>query len=390
MILLATLLLTTSTPIENAGVLRPFFAKLDSGHPVHIIQIGDSHTAGDAVTQGLRSRMQTRFGHGGRGVMAAGRPYAGFVSHGVTTRQSAGWAVKSLFGPSWQAAGPMLGLTGFTQSSAKAGEWVALASDTVDQGFSRVTLCGLTGPGAGAVQLLAGNDSIRWSFVAPKAGAKCFNHRQTAAAIQASITTLSDQPVNLTSFATFRSGGVTLSNLGVSGAQLLQFGRADNDVLATEIEAYAPDLIILAFGTNEAFSPRLDPDAVAATVRMQAQRLRRFSNAPILLLGAPDALTRNVGGSTCGNGWNQPKYGALVRNEQRQAAQELGLGYWDWAAAMGGACAANRWFTDGLMRPDHVHFTQAGGDRVGALLFAALMSAGARGLKDDRLLQDSL
>ena len=64
----------------NSEAIAPFLAKLraarpNAGAPVHIIQIGDSHTAGDSITQGWRSRLQARHGAGGRGLLAAGRPY---------------------------------------------------------------------------------------------------------------------------------------------------------------------------------------------------------------------------------------------------------------------------------------------------------------------------
>src|SRR4051812_50113134 len=52
--------------------LRPFLDKLRAGGWVHIIQIGDSHTAGDMITNGWRTRLQARYGFGGRGVLAAG------------------------------------------------------------------------------------------------------------------------------------------------------------------------------------------------------------------------------------------------------------------------------------------------------------------------------
>ena len=46
--------------------------------PVHILQIGDSHTAGDRITGRLRTALQGRFGDGGRGVLPPGIPYAGY------------------------------------------------------------------------------------------------------------------------------------------------------------------------------------------------------------------------------------------------------------------------------------------------------------------------
>ena len=67
----------------NLATLRPVFAQLDARartpgtRPVHIVQIGDSHTAGDVLTGAWRDLLQTRYGNGGRGVLAAGRPWLG-------------------------------------------------------------------------------------------------------------------------------------------------------------------------------------------------------------------------------------------------------------------------------------------------------------------------
>ena len=47
--------------------------------PVHIVQIGDSHTAGDRITGRLRAALQARFGDGGRGVLPPGVPYEGYA-----------------------------------------------------------------------------------------------------------------------------------------------------------------------------------------------------------------------------------------------------------------------------------------------------------------------
>ena len=50
------------------------------GKPVHILQIGDSHTAGDAITGAWRDLLQARYGSGGRGVLAPGPPLSMAIS----------------------------------------------------------------------------------------------------------------------------------------------------------------------------------------------------------------------------------------------------------------------------------------------------------------------
>ena len=99
---------------------------------MHILQIGDSHTAGDMITSGWRTPLQAAPRRGGRGVLAAGRPYQGYLTWGVTASQSAGWTVNATFGARYQEAGAPLGISGFTQTARAAGETLG-----VDRGFAR-------------------------------------------------------------------------------------------------------------------------------------------------------------------------------------------------------------------------------------------------------------
>ncbi len=53
------------------------------------------------------------------------------------------------------------------------------------------------------------------------------------------------------------------------------------------------------------------------------------------------------------------------------------MAFWDWEARLGGPCTAHRFSRPGvgLVRGDHVHFTNDGGDKVGGLLTDDLMAA---------------
>ena len=148
------------------------------------------------------------------------------------------------------------------------------------------------------------------------------------------------------------------------------------------------DLVIIAYGANEGFDDRLDPVSYEALLRDQIARLRREApGAALLILGAPEAM-RGDGGGVCPDDperrWSSPAMLAVVRDVQRRVAADSGVAFWDWRGRMGGACSAHRltldgpWGPDPLMRGDHVHFTAAGADWVGSLLFADLMAAEAR------------
>ena len=378
----------------NAAALAPFFARLRAsrpgdGAPVHIVQIGDSQTAGDMVTSGWRTRLQARYGAGGRGVLAAGRPYQGYLTWGVTATQSPGWSVNATFGPDYRDGAPPLGMSGFTQAAQREGATLGVTADTPDQSFDRIIVCAIAGPGGGVVMLKMGMAEARWTLAAPRRAPVCRTMDSAAPVASASLTTLDPGSVSITSFGTFRrEGGAILSNLGVSGAQLSHFGRTSDEVLRAEFAAYRPDLIVLAFGTNEGFAPALDLDAYEAGLRAEVGRIRRLAggHVPILLLGAPDAATRqpSLEGADCGDGWHVPRRLGEVRARQQAVARQLGLGFWNWSAAMGGLCASSRWALAGWMRGDHVHFTRDGGDRIGAMIDADLDRA-AEADSEDRM-----
>lgn len=364
-------------------------ARRSERRPIHIMQIGDSHTAGDMISNGWRVPLQARFGFGGRGMLAPGRPYPGVITFGVTQSMSAGWAINSNFGKGWSTAGAPIGLAGFSLTATRSDERMGVTTDTPDQNFDRVTVCGVRRPGGGSAIIQLGAKVERLDLSGSEGGAACktvdSQWRQTAA----QLTTEGNGIVTITSFSTFlKKGGVVLSNLGVSGSQLTHLGRENDGVVADELAEYKPDLIVLAFGTNEGFSQALTPAVFEVELRAQVRRIRRLAgrDVPIMLIGAPDAgtsnlaLARNYGSPVAcpgDPGWYTPTLLAGIRERQRIVARDLKLGYWDWNAAMGGTCAASTWRNADppLVRGDHVHFTRAGGSRIGSMIFADLDAA---------------
>jgi hypothetical protein len=152
----------------------------------------------------------------------------------------------------------------------------------------------MAGPGAGALTVRMGDQTNRLSWSSPTTRPEC--RTVIAPTPQTHVDIVTDGgPVTLTSWATFydHGGGIALSNVGVVGSQLVHFGRTDDTVVAEELQNYDPDLIVLAFGTNEGFAARVSSFEYEAILRSQIGRIRRLAgNVPILLLGAPDALTR--------------------------------------------------------------------------------------------------
>ena len=357
--------------------LAPFFGQLarigadrDAG-TVHILQIGDSHTAGDRITGKLRASLQARFGDGGRGVLPPGVPWDGYAPLQVEVAAD-GWTtmLAPLAGNrGYVRAG--VGLTGVQAISVEPGGSLTLRRETASPDGVRIGLCG-EGPGRlevraddrvwtptleeGCTVLIAGSGPQEIRFTAPD-GALGLDH------------------IRLTHIG----GGVELSNLGVVGATLRDLAARDQRVVARELAAWRPALVILAFGTNEGFEDGLDARAWEALLRGQILRLRRLSpGAALMILGAPDALRSGAPNACSADGRRAPPPSlAVVRDVQRRVAADTGVAFWDWHGRMGGDCSADRLATRGepLMLRDRVHFNSVGADWIGGMLHADLMAA---------------
>jgi lysophospholipase L1-like esterase len=369
--------------------LGGFFDKLEAGphpgaRPINILQIGDSHSANDNFSGGWRELLQARYGNGGRGEMVPGRPYDGYTTRGVTVTQSPGWLTQDIFQAPFrdQQEHALFGASGYRQTAQAAGARMTLSADTPDFSFRRFVVCAVYGPGEGAYTIRMGESVTPVSLEAPSSRVGCTTvqseRRQSLAEIDVDAG-----PVTLTSWGSFADdGGITVSNFGVVGTQIKNYAETDDAALRAELETYAPDLIVIEFGTNDGFVGHFEPQDYELALRGQITRLRRLSDhTPILLLGAPDADTDRA--ALADNGltypgtprpapgfWYPPPALAEVRDIQRRVARSMGVAFWDWSSRMGGPGTADRWANADppLMRKDRVHYTAEGGRRLAALL----------------------
>ncbi|WP_442677964.1 GDSL-type esterase/lipase family protein [Sphingomonas sp. ASY06-1R] len=426
--------------------LSPFLAKLHQAgsRPVNILQIGDSHTAGDTITGAWRDILQQKYGSAGRGILPPGRPFNGYITQGATVSMSPDWQIAGDFGSAWSSPSPPLGISAYSLTTRTDGASMSIAADP-NQAFNRFVVCAIMRPGGGKLQMRAGVNSITFDLSSPTERPECRTLRLSSLVTSADVIA-SDGQVTMTSWATFHDGGsgVTLSNLGVVGSQLVHWARTDDAVLTEELRTYKPDLIVIAFGTNEGFSPRVSDFEFEATLRTQIGRVRRIAgNVPILLLGAPDALSRRAEMRANASNGPSPNCGTpmavaapprenvvtsimnrlrdtmglssdtpaqpdpapvappppavvnsgttrgplfppaglkAVRDMQRRVAASLNVAFWDWEAAMGGRCTADRWvhMDPPMMRGDYVHYTSAGGREIARRLENDIEKAGGR------------
>ncbi len=360
--------------------------------PVRILQLGDSHTAADFFSGELRQRLQAQFGAGAPGYLAAGTPRFGVRTGLFKVTASSGWAYQTLQKSDNPA---QFWLSGFNAVSAATGNSLTYTSDRLVS-FDSIELDGIRQPQGGTVEVrLDGVLASTFDFGGAKAEPMVFRMRpQKKAAEQfrtLEIKTTSSGPVVLSSVAIYDSrSGVSLSSVGYPGATVGILNKFSPDLISDDLRRIDPQVVILAFGTNEASNDMLRPEAYTSVYEQVLDRIKAaVPSANIVIVGPPDGEERD---SACkaapaemdcrtanpsspekmeaGQGnlaapdcrWHQLVKLAEVRNAESEIAARRGLAFWNWASIMPQECGAHRWVTANppLMTPDHIHFTRGG------------------------------
>lgn len=347
------------------------------GTPVHILQIGDSHTAGDRITGKLRTALQARFGDGGRGVLPPGVPHDGYAPRQVEVTAS-GWTttLAPLAGRAGYAR-TAVGLTGVQSITVTPGAELRLRIEGPETPLYMVSICG---EGAGRLWMSADDEVWNERFFNEHGRQRSCTDMMASGRPDEIVLRPLDDVLMLHDIRLAPVGpGVSVSNLGVVGATLRDLAARDEAVVALQLANWRPVLIVLAFGTNEGFDDSLDPQAYEALLRGQIVRMRRLApGASMMILGAPDALRNGVSNGCSADGRRRPPPSlAVVRDVQRRVAADMGVAFWDWHGRMGGDCSADRLATraEPFMLRDRVHFSSAGADWIGGVLHADLMTA---------------
>ncbi|MDI4499375.1 hypothetical protein E6P70_01865 [Moraxella nonliquefaciens] len=334
-----------------------------ANHSVHVVQVGDSHTAGDTMTDALRSRLQGAMGDGGMGwampMYFSGQRMARFSYDNVDflpissrNNHSEYYTLGGLI------AKPKVNGASLTLKPKKGAEpaqriWVSMRQQPTDGRFT-----GMDAYGRRFVLEVARKDGT-WQMVSVDVNLPftIYNDNATGSAIGGW-------------WAFNPSGqGAVVSALGINGAQLSHWDRWSTQAWQNELATIRPTLIILAYGTNEAYNG-VSGERVRATLTETIRQIRTVSpRSAVMVMGSPEALKSTT--TSCGT---RPATLTDVQTVQRQVAQTERTLYWDWQGAMGGSCSMKSWINRGLASKDGVHFSQSGYTRLGNELANELLA----------------
>ncbi|HGM5578530.1 TPA: SGNH/GDSL hydrolase family protein [Pseudomonas putida] len=330
--------------------------------PVSIVQLGDSHTAADLFSGELRKLLQARYGDGGIGLVPAS-PVPGIRNDRViVSSERRQWDLVSARNQqsSQFPLGGYLSLPVVDRPGVKI-----QARDSDEQRYRISALYQAT-----RSSTLVANGSQRRMLPATN-GEWRFSPAFINLGLPLQLSVEGAQGVALGGWYIQgqKNAGVTYSSLGINGARLEVVDKWQAGWQGT-LKALRPDLVILAYGTNEAFDDKLDLALYQSQLDATLTRLRQdMPKAAILLVGPPDSIKQRKAASCAAR---QPQPLASVIRIQREAAHKHKALFWDWQGAMGGPCSIAAWQASGLGRPDLVHMTADGYRKSAAMLYAYL------------------
>lgn len=366
---------------DSRAYLAAFYAALDSARtmPVRVVHYGDSQIEEDRITNVLRERWQKAYGGGGVGLLP--------LHQTIPTRSMRQWlsmdgVVQTVQGgpKRYLVYGPrsmrldndeygVMGQVAVMDSTLVAGsEDVVMCIEPIDkkrQGhnyFNRVRVLTDSVDGYILAQdtMLSPTPDTRHPllYTLPDSTTKCEIHLQGKGKVYG--VSLETQT------------GVIVDNLPMRGCSGNIFTKIDSTQLSDFYRETNTRLIILQFGGN--MIPQTENAStisgyVRSTLRQQVRYLRACApDAAILFIG-PSDMSTNIDGQMS----TYPLVPYMDKLLKKMAAEEQ-IAYWSMYDAMGGKDSMVRWVENGLAGSDYVHFTRAGANKMGRMLYEWLMT----------------
>jgi lysophospholipase L1-like esterase len=351
--------------LDPHKTLDHFYQALLEGGPVRVLHYGDSPTTGDLITSDARALFQKQFGDAGAGFVLIAKPWAWYFHRGVDM-DSSQWSIDvagdtpikdglhGLGGASFQG-GPGA-VANFSVKDPQRTAEVAFLEQPEGGAFSFEA----DGKEIGKVETAAEDRHPAWaSFELPE-GSKKFTVRVDSGRVRLyGVEFRKDRP------------GVLYSSLGVNGANITLLSQRFNGAhWAAQLRHYKPDLVVLAYGTNESGFPGFIDSTWAAEMKNAVKRVQAaLPDASILLMSPMDRGERNERGEI-------ETIAAMPRLVKIEAkvAEETGVAFFNTFQAMGGEGTMARWYAaePRLVGADYIHPMPAGAKIVGELLYGAL------------------
>ncbi|HEY8430267.1 MAG TPA: GDSL-type esterase/lipase family protein [Sandaracinaceae bacterium] len=335
-----------------------------------ILFYGASHVAADYFTNVVRTRLQERFGDAGHGFILPARPWR-YYRHlgGVSVESSRRWEARRITASSREVE--PLGLAGVAVESSSPTDWGRI--DTGSQTASRFEIFYWRQPRGGAFDVyLDGRRVRRISTAAEEPGPDYAVVTAEDARHVLEVRVRGNGPVRLFGVSIEREvPGVIVDTLGINGARASSHLLWDEALHTEHLRRRAPDLVVLAYGTNESGDDDHPIEDYEATLRSVVARVRgTVPDAACMLIGPSDRPLRQPDGAFV----ERPRTQQIIE-VQRRVSRDFGCAFFDLVAFGGGPLHMVQWAAaePPFAQTDYVHYTARGYLRLGEVLHAAIM-----------------
>lgn len=344
--------------ITNSFVLNSFNNELDllakkRAGKVSIVHIGDSHVQGDYFSGFVRKEFQKHFGNAGRGFVFPYRLANSYGPSDVLFTSNGRFESKDLMHCNSRCD---FGAVGFEVSTS---ENASLALRTDNTLFSTVQLH------YDKNVYLPCSDSIPYTFTDTHNIARIeFDKLLSEIEFEGKPKTKSSAVIR---GLVLENGqpGVLYHSLGVNGSAAFQYIKSYD--FENQVKHLDPDLIILSFGTNDCYMTRdkFCQSCVKSNYLSLIGRLKnQNSDIPILLTTPPDHYYKRRYANSNLNRMCKVLY---------DVALETNVALYDLHSSMGGSGSVKNWHEEGLAAGDLIHYSKAGYQLQGEMLFNALL-----------------
>jgi lysophospholipase L1-like esterase len=385
--ILKNILVAIEMPDSNFTALKPFFEALATGQSakkqIRVLHYGDSQIEGDRITSFLRSRLQTRFGGRGVGLLHA-VPHS-YQPGGVFQTISSNWNQTLLAdlgkGAIEHRFGILGGYSSFSSSrkDSRGGfteAWIRMqrrgSSQSSARNFTRCRVFYGEVNEPFLISLSYAGKTQDAEMIPPTKALSQITWSVPLSQKDIQVDFKGDESPLIYGISLESTVGVLVDNIAIRGSSGNDFTRADAQSLKRAMQMVDAKLIILQFGVN------IVPNIVKSykyyenQMYQQVVALKRAKpDAAILLIGVSDMSRREDGSYV-----SYPNV-EKIRDAQRNAALRSGAAFWDCYKAMGGANSMPAWTfaNPPLASKDFVHFTLRGSNLIAEMFYSSLMEA---------------
>ena len=160
--------------------------------------------------------------------------------------------------------------------------------------------------------------------------------------------------------------GITYHAIGVNGASVNAFLRCEH--FEEEIALLSPDMVIFGLGINDASEADFAPAVFKENYLKLVHQFKKVNPNCFFVF-----ITNNDSYKKVGKKYQVNRNALEVRKVMYELAEETGGAVFDQFEIMGGLHSMEKWRLAKLAQNDRIHFTKAGYELMGKLLFNAII-----------------